>query len=865
MKSKVIKKEKAEEKYSDAISSGNAAIFTAVDEYDKNKIIVHLGNIPPKQELIFVSEFIQFTESSNNSFEYELFRNLPVLKGKEGINLETDIIKGTLEIKMNGKFLKTEKKFSDKLIIKEEKTDIKNNKIVIKYEYDKSLNASKGNSAGGGLFAKLFSKQNKENTYSSNNTYIPTSKIYFELDSNNNLFSQVSSKNKDEQSFLLNYKFTDLEKSKSKIKKSNQEDIKLSPALFIFLVDQSGSMSGSSIKVASKALLLFLQSLPVGSYYQIIGFGSDYEAYDKTPKEYNQKNIEQSIKIVEALKGNKGGTNIYDPLDYIYKSKHNYDNILLPKNIFLLTDGEIRDKNQTLNLIEKNSNDFVIHSFGIGSSFDEDLIKNAGIIGKGSYSFCKEISGLNQVIVSTLNNICTPFVTNFELKSPLDDLNLYKINDKNINIKENIIYKFNYIINKKLEEKKLKFLVKYNKEGENKTQNYELEPIELPPGEELSKLIIHNYLLNNTSLSEDEKIKLALKYQLFIEGTSLFAEVELSEKNTEKLEHKETIKEKELEAPPSFDTNNKEEILSQMIKERELQIENLEKSSQALFDEVKIKLQQGDRAGAKRILAKQKKVVDNIKQKEANLMMLEEQKSMLSNIGTCKDLICCNQAIKAASKNMDIDDFESLKENMDEINDDQEELKDFFKDYKNEEEDMNEELDLIEQDMDIQSKIEENIENNNKKEEEDLEQFLLDDFGFSKTEIKKEERKEERKEVKKEVKKEEKKEEKLDLKNKEEVMKIINSQNFVGGYWDINSKTKIIKNKYEKEFNLLKGLKGKKIDDIVAMTIIIIYFINKEKKELLQELVMIMKKAKLYIQDKTGLSYDEIIKQASIN
>ena len=685
VKSKVIKKEKAEEKYSDAISSGNAAIFTAVDQYDKNKIIVHIGNIPPKQELIFISEFIQFTESSNNSFEYELFRNLPLLKGKEGCNIENHIIRGTLEIKMKGKFSKTQKKFSDKLIIKEDKNDIKNNMILIRYEYDNSVNFEEKvsqypHSSGGGLFAKLFGnkKKKKKKTYSSYHTYIPTSKIYFELDSNNNLFSQLSSKNKEEQSFLLNYKFTDIEKSKSKIKKSNQEDIKLSPALFIFLVDQSGSMSGSPIKVASKALLLFLQSLPVGSYYQIIGFGSNYKAYDNTPKEYNQKNIEESIKIVEALKGDMGGTNIYDPLNYIYKSKHNYDSILLPKNIFLLTDGEINDKNETLNLIEKNSNDFVIHSFGMGNSFDEDLIKNAGIIGKGSYSFCKEISGLNQVIISTLNNICTPFVANFELKSLLDDLNLYKINDRSINIKENNIYKFNYIINKKLEEKKLKFLVKYNKEGENKTQNYELEPIELPSGEELSKLIIHNYLLNNTSLSKDEKIKLALKYQLFIEGTSLFAEVELSEKNTEKLEHKEIIKEKELEAQTSFDTNNKEEILSQMIKERELQIENLEKSSQALFDEVKIKLQQGDRAGAKRILAKQKKVVDNIKQKEANLMMLEEQKSMLSNIGTCKDLICCNQAIKAASKNMDIDDFESLKENMDEINDDQEELKDFF-------------------------------------------------------------------------------------------------------------------------------------------------------------------------------------------
>ena len=68
-------------------------------------------------------------------------------------------------------------------------------------------------------------------------------------------------------------------------------------------------------------------------------------------------------------------------------------------------------------------------------------------------------------------------------------------------------------------------MVKYNKEEENKIQNYELEPKELPSGDELSKLIIHNYILNNSSLSEEEKIKLALKYQLFIEGTSLFAEV----------------------------------------------------------------------------------------------------------------------------------------------------------------------------------------------------------------------------------------------------------------------------------------------------------------------------------------------------
>ena len=52
-KSKVIKTEKAEEKYTDSISSGNAAIYTTIDNHNKNIIIVHIGNIPPKEELTF--------------------------------------------------------------------------------------------------------------------------------------------------------------------------------------------------------------------------------------------------------------------------------------------------------------------------------------------------------------------------------------------------------------------------------------------------------------------------------------------------------------------------------------------------------------------------------------------------------------------------------------------------------------------------------------------------------------------------------------------------------------------------------------------------------------------------------------------
>ena len=114
-------------------------------------------------------------------------------------------------------------------------------------------------------------------------------------------------------------------------------------------------MDGNRIEIASKALELFIQSLPAGSYYQIIGFGSDYKVYDDNPKEYNMTNIKNSLDMIKKLGADLGGTNIAGPLKYIYDSDKIYEKINLPRSIILLTDGEAWDKEKGLNLIEQNS------------------------------------------------------------------------------------------------------------------------------------------------------------------------------------------------------------------------------------------------------------------------------------------------------------------------------------------------------------------------------------------------------------------------------------------------------------------------------------------------------------------------------
>ena len=104
------------------------------------------------------------------------------------------------------------------------------------------------------------------------------------------------------------------------------------------------------------------------------------------------------------------------------------------------------------------------------------------------------------------------------------------------------------------------------------------------------------------------------------------------------------------------------------------------------------------------------------------------------------------------------------------------------------------------------------------------------------------------------------KEKKVEKDNKKmKVMEIINTQDFLDGFWTLNEKAKNVKKKFEKEFKKLIGLKNPKLKQNIAMTILIIYFINKKHSELLKELTMIINKGKNYIKTETKYNYKTIL------
>ena len=125
--------------------------------------------------------------------------------------------------------------------------------------------------------------------------------------------------------------------------------------------------------------------------------------------------------------------------------------------------------------------------------------------------------------------------------------------------------------------------------------------------------------------------------------------------------------------------------LDQQLKDLELKIDHYDKQAQNLTNEAKAKLKAGDKAGAKKLLTKKKRFVEQIKQLEGAQNMMEEQRMMLENQDSMKKIFetvsSTNQTIKEIGKGVSVEEIEKAREDMEEMKDAQKEMGDFFAEY----------------------------------------------------------------------------------------------------------------------------------------------------------------------------------------
>ncbi|UJR07172.1 hypothetical protein I4U23_011460 [Adineta vaga] len=193
---------------------------------------------------------------------------------------------------------------------------------------------------------------------------------------------------------------------------------------FIFVVDCSGSMySEDKIGLTKKAVILFLQNLPPYSYFNIIRFGSTYSPlFPESTVIANDVNLQQAQKIVEQMQADLGGTELFAPLQWL---KNHPPNKGRSRQIFLLTDGQIMDVSQVLDLCRTMSSSTRIFSFGLGMSPSRALIKGLARATNGRFVFIPPHERVDIYVKEQLDRALQPSITGIRAKWNLGETSVY--------------------------------------------------------------------------------------------------------------------------------------------------------------------------------------------------------------------------------------------------------------------------------------------------------------------------------------------------------------------------------------------------------------------------------------------------------
>lgn len=81
-----------------------------------------------------------------------------------------------------------------------------------------------------------------------------------------------------------------------------------------------------------------VHSIPLGSKFNIVGFGSKFEKLFNKSTEYNEESLKIAEKLLRNLEANLGGTEIFEPLQSIFAEEIDP---ILPRNVYMFTDGEV--------------------------------------------------------------------------------------------------------------------------------------------------------------------------------------------------------------------------------------------------------------------------------------------------------------------------------------------------------------------------------------------------------------------------------------------------------------------------------------------------------------------------------------------
>uniref|UniRef100_A0A8C4VXK5 von Willebrand factor A domain containing 5B1 n=1 Tax=Gopherus evgoodei TaxID=1825980 RepID=A0A8C4VXK5_9SAUR len=190
--------------------------------------------------------------------------------------------------------------------------------------------------------------------------------------------------------------------------RSSQPDLRKTQGEFIFLIDRSGSMSGTNISRVKDALLVILKSLAPACLFNVIGFGSTFKTLFPSSQTYCEESLAIACESIKKIRADMGGTNILSPLKWIIRQPIHRGH---PRLLFLLTDGAVSNTGKVIELLRNHSFSTRCYSFGIGQKACRRLVRGLAAVSKGSAEFLAEGERLQPKMIKSLKKAMAPVLS----------------------------------------------------------------------------------------------------------------------------------------------------------------------------------------------------------------------------------------------------------------------------------------------------------------------------------------------------------------------------------------------------------------------------------------------------------------------
>ncbi|WP_315834649.1 marine proteobacterial sortase target protein [Bradyrhizobium prioriisuperbiae] len=189
----------------------------------------------------------------------------------------------------------------------------------------------------------------------------------------------------------------------------DQSEQKPLPREVIFVIDNSGSMGGTSMVQAKASLIYALGRLQRGDRFNVIRFDHTMDVLFQGAVPADAEHVGQAKAFVDRLQA-AGGTEMVPAMQAALNDRNGNDSGYLRQVVFL-TDGAIGNEQQLFDAISQARGRSRIFMVGIGSAPNTYLMTRAAELGRGTFTHIGSVEQVEERMRGLFAKLENPAVT----------------------------------------------------------------------------------------------------------------------------------------------------------------------------------------------------------------------------------------------------------------------------------------------------------------------------------------------------------------------------------------------------------------------------------------------------------------------